>query len=145
MSRLTYKLNEKEQEEHKTKYLKFEYFPIPDYCLELGNSGRITSDMIYNKLGKLEDLMEKYNVNEEDIERALIVKKIIENGFVYYDNDYGDNTYYYGAELLFDFKTNEIVLSEEYDDDYFGRWETVARLPILDYKKKYWLRKDKSE
>lgn len=99
----------------------------------------------YNKLAELEDLMEKYNVNEEDIERALILKKIIENGFVYYEDDYGEGTYYFGAELLFDFKTNEIVLSEEYDDDYFGRWEEIARLPILDYKKKYWLKKDKSE
>lgn len=105
----------------------------------------ISVGTIVDKLGQLEDLMEKYNVNEEDIERALIVKKIIENGYVYYEDDYGDNDYYFGMELMFDFKTNEIVLSEEYDDDYFGRWEEIARFPILDYKKKYWLNKDKSE
>lgn len=105
-----------------------------------------TTREITNKLGELEDLEEKYNVNEEDIERALILKKIIENGFVYYEDDYGEGFYWFGAELLFDFKTNEIVLSEEYDDDLsFGRWEEIARLPILDYKKKYWLKKDKSE
>ncbi len=105
-----------------------------------------TTREINNKLGELEDLEEKYNVNEEDIERALILKKIIENGFIYYEDDYGENFYYFGMELMFDFKTNEIVLSEEYDDDFsFGRWEEIARLPILDYKKKYWLKKDKSE
>ena len=98
-----------------------------------------------DKFGKLEDLEEEYNANEEDIERALILKKIIENGYVYYEDDYGEGTYYIGGELMFDFRTNEIVLSEEYDDDYLGRWEEIARFPILDYKKKYWLRKDKSE
>lgn len=102
-------------------------------------------DSICDELIKHKDLEEKFNVNEEDIERALIVKKIIENGYVYYEDDYGENTYYFGMELLFNFKTNEIVLSEEYDDDYFGRWEEIARFPILDYKKKYWLKEDKSE
>ena len=97
------------------------------------------------KLGKIEDLMEKYNVNEEDIERALIVKKIIENGFVYYEDDIGEGTYYFGGELEFDWETNEIVLSGEYENEDFIKWEERARLPILDYKKKYWLKEDKSE
>lgn len=100
---------------------------------------------VCNELLGYKNLEEKYNVNEEDIERALIVKKIIENGCVYYEDEYGENFYYFGCELMFDFETNEIILSEEYDDDYFGRWEEIARLPILDYKKKYWLKKDKSE
>jgi hypothetical protein len=97
------------------------------------------------KLGKLEDLMEKYNVNEEDIERALIVKKITQNGSVYYEDEDGEGTYYLGPELYFDFETNEIVLSLEFDDEYCSKWEEIARLPILDYKKKYWLKEDKSE
>ncbi len=124
-----------------------EYKPSKNsnFPYKLKDDGLNTELDCIHKLGRLEDLAEKYNVNEEDIERALILKKIIENGFVYYEDDYGEGTYYFGAELLFDFETNEIVLSEEYDDDYFGRWEEIARLPILDYKKKYWLKKDKSE
>ena len=114
------------------------------------SSGRPVQDInqqidMYNKLGPLEDLMEKYNVSEEDIERALIVKKIIQNDSVYYEDDSREGTYYFGMELSFDFETNEIVLSEEYDDEYWSKWEEIARLPILDYKKKYWLKEDKSE
>lgn len=83
--RLTYKLNEQEQEEHKTKYLKFEYFPIPDYCIEKGNYGRITSDMIYKKLGQLEDLMEKYEIESiEELEDTIKIKKALELAFKKY-------------------------------------------------------------
>lgn len=111
----------------------------PDYVAS-------NEELIYAKLGQLEDLMEKFNVEDiEDIERALIVKKIIENGSVYYEDDYGEETYYFGFALEFDFETNEIVLSDEYDDDYGFKWEERARLSILDYKKKYWLKEDKSE
>jgi hypothetical protein len=145
MERLTYKLNAEEQKEHRSRYIQFEYLPIPDYDIKRGNYDRISTDMIYNKLGKLEDLMEKYNVNEEDIERALIVKKIIQNGSIYYEDEDGEGTYYLGPELYFDFETNEIVLSLEFDDEYCSKWEEIARLPILDYKKKYWLKEDKSE
>ena len=55
MNRLTYKLDNP----IKTKYLNYEYNRIPDYDIDRGNLGRISDDMIFNKLGKIEDLMEK--------------------------------------------------------------------------------------
>jgi hypothetical protein len=59
MDRLTYKLNAEEQKEHRSRYIQFEYLPIPDYDIKRGNYDRISTDMIYNKLGQLEDLEEQ--------------------------------------------------------------------------------------
>lgn len=68
MSRLTMKLDEP----IKTKYLNYEYNRIPDYDIVRGNFGRISDDMIFNKLGQLEDLMEKYNIDDlVELEIAL--------------------------------------------------------------------------
>ena len=68
MSRLTYKL----YEPIKTKYLNYEYNRIPDYDIDRGNLGRISDDMIFNKLGKLEDLLEKYEIEDlAELEIAL--------------------------------------------------------------------------
>lgn len=55
MSRLTYKLDEP----IKTLFLNYEYKRIPDYDIDRGNFGRISNDMIFNKLGQLEDLEEE--------------------------------------------------------------------------------------
>lgn len=55
MNRLTYKLDEPV----KTKYLNYEYNRIKDHDIMRGNFGRITDDMIFNKLGKLEDIEEE--------------------------------------------------------------------------------------
>lgn len=55
MARLTYKLDDPV----KTKYLNYEYKRIPDYDIGRGNFGRISDDMIFNKLGKLEDIEEE--------------------------------------------------------------------------------------
>lgn len=52
--RLTYKLDEP----IKTKYLDYKYMKIADYDIDRGNFGRITDDMLYNKLGELEDKIE---------------------------------------------------------------------------------------
>ena len=52
--RLTYKLDEP----IKTKYLNYKYMKIADYDVDRGNNGRITDDMLYNKLGELEDKIE---------------------------------------------------------------------------------------
>ena len=46
MNRLTYKLDEP----IKTKYLNYEYKRIPDYDIDRGNYGRISDDMIFNKI-----------------------------------------------------------------------------------------------
>ena len=113
-----------------------------EYC---ERNEHLTLGVMYKRLSDLEDIEEKYNVNEDDIEVALIVKKIIKNGFVYYEDGSGEGKYWYGFGLEFDFEKNEIVLSEEIDDDYGIEWEEKARLPILDYKKTWWLKQDKSE
>ena len=55
MNRLTYKLDEY----IKTKYLNYEYGRIKDHDIMRGNLGRITDDMIFNKLGQLEDIEEE--------------------------------------------------------------------------------------
>ena len=93
-----------------------------------------------NKLGRLEDLEEEIGLT---VEEMAIICKIVKNGFIYEDED--NNTFYLGLELMFDFDNHELVLSCEYDDDYFGRWEEVGRFKITDYKTKFWLKKDKSE
>lgn len=59
MNRLTYKLDEP----IKTKYLNYEYNRIKDYDIDRCNFGRITDDMIFNKLGKLEDIEEEIGID----------------------------------------------------------------------------------
>ena len=59
MNRLTYKLDEP----IKTKYLNYEYNRIKDYDIDRCNFGRITDDMIFNKLGKLEDIEEELGID----------------------------------------------------------------------------------
>lgn len=60
MSRLTMKLDEP----IKTKYLNYEYNRIPDYDIVRGNFGRISDDMIFNKLGQIEDILEEYDIKD---------------------------------------------------------------------------------
>lgn len=128
MSRLTYKLNEQEQEEHKTKYLKFEYFPIPDYCIEKGNYGRITSDMIYKKLGQLEDLEEELGCPLEVIFKALTIG-------IWYE-DVANRMTHIGVGLD----------TANYDCEYILReYNNETSFLSRNYKKTWWLRKDKSE
>ena len=68
MNRLTYKLDKP----IKTKYLNYEYHKIPDYDIDRDNFGRISYDIIFNKLGKLEDLLEKYEIEDlVELEIAL--------------------------------------------------------------------------
>jgi len=72
MNRLTYKLNAEEQKEYRSRYIQFEYLPIPDYDIKRGNYDRISTDMIYNKLGKIEDLLDQYNVKDlEELDKLL--------------------------------------------------------------------------
>ena len=67
MSRLTMKLDEP----IKTKYLNYEYNRIPDYDIVRGNFGRISDDMIFNKLGKLEDLEDELGCPLEVVFKTL--------------------------------------------------------------------------
>lgn len=129
--RLTYKLNEQEQEAHKTKYLKFEYFPIPDYCIEKGNYGRISSDMIYNKLGELEDIEQELGCPLDVVFRAL------KDGIYIEDNTFNTFEKYNvrGIELIGLSVINKICNYGECDFTCY----------YDEYKKKWWLKEDKSE
>ena len=73
MNRLTYKLDEP----IKTKYLNYEYKRIPDYDIDQDNYGRISEDMIFNKLGKLEDIEEELGID------LVTLFKIIKQKYVY--------------------------------------------------------------
>ena len=82
MNRLTYKLDEP----IKTKYLNYEYNRIKDYDIDRCNFGRITDDMIFNKLGKLEDIEEELGIDLITLFKALRDGVFInEDGSVYKD------------------------------------------------------------
>ena len=80
MNRLTYKLDEP----IKTKYLNYEYKRIPDYDINRGNYGRITDDMIFNKLGQLEDIEEELGI---DLIKAVKLCKQVNNKKVVYTKE----------------------------------------------------------
>lgn len=83
MSRLTYKLDEP----IKTKYLNYEYKRIPDYDIMRDNLGRITDDMIFNKLGRLEDIEEESGV---DLIKAVeLCKQVNSKKVVYIKDEWG--------------------------------------------------------
>lgn len=67
MTRLTYKLDEC----IKTKFLNYEYGRIKDHDIMRGNLGRITDDMIFNKLGKLEDIEDELGIDLEILYKVL--------------------------------------------------------------------------
>ena len=67
MNRLTYKLDEC----IKTKFLNYEYGRIKDHDIMRGNLGRITDDMIFNKLGKLEDIEDELKIDLITLFKAL--------------------------------------------------------------------------
>lgn len=65
--RLTLKLDE----DLTTKYLDYKYVRIPDYDIEHGNYGRISDDMLYNKLGQLEDIEDELGIDLITLFKAL--------------------------------------------------------------------------
>lgn len=135
MGRLTFRLNEKQEEDMRTKYLHFKYFPIPDYDLDRGNPGRITNDMLYNKLGELEDIEEELGISIIDFYKILKVRHIwAEIGL--------DLTNIFDELVLFDIKgfdveLNRILLKE---NKY-----NLRSIPFNMYKICFWLSRDKSE
>lgn len=65
MNRLTYKL----EEPIKTKYSNYEYNKI--------SNQKISNDMIFNKLGKLEDIEEEFGCPLDIIFKALKDRKLV--------------------------------------------------------------------
>ena len=84
MSRLTYKLDEP----IKTLFLNYEYKRIPDYDIDRGNFGRITDDMIFNKLGQLEDIEEELGI---ELITLFNVYNNINKNKKFYSFDYDNN------------------------------------------------------
>lgn len=143
MSRLTMKLDEP----IKTKYLNYEYNRIPDYDIVRGNFGRISDDMIFNKLGRLEDI-------EDELGCPLdVVFRAIENGIIIMGSTdkYGDSTIWVDTipvtvtiEGKHTFEEPRLIKYEEWcfsckNGSYSG---CVA---LKDYKKTWWLKEDLSE
>ena len=119
MSRLTMKLDEP----IKTKYLNYEYNRIPDYDIVRGNFGRISDDMIFNKLGRLEDLEDELGCPLDVVtsKTAMVVK----------------NNEIYDVDIMAVSFTNGNI--------YFGsEWSFTTR-KLKDYKKTWWLRSDLKE
>lgn len=74
--RLTYKLDEP----IKTKYLDYKYMRIADYDIYRDNYGRITDDMLYNKLGEIEDKIEQETLIELPCKVGDTVYAIVRKG-----------------------------------------------------------------
>ena len=139
MERLTYKLNAEEQKEHRSKYIQFEYLPIPDYDIEHGNYDRITTDMIYNKLGKLEDLEEQIGCPLE------VIAKASQNGIWVKDKWQGIK-HISSDDLNISIRNDDVIFQELYYEDLDSVMDTTGRRYYgSDYKKTWWFKKYKSE
>ena len=112
MNRLTYKLDEC----IKTKFLNYEYGRIKDHDIMRGNLGRITDDMIFNKLGQLEDIEEELGID------LIILFKALKNGFYHID----ENKHIYkmkptkgnGGAMNFYACLDSIIAEDTFGDQY---------------------------
>lgn len=73
MNRLTYKLDEP----IKTKHLNYEYNKNSKNRSTQCNLEKISNDMIFNKLGKLEDIEEEFGCPLDIIFKALKDRKLV--------------------------------------------------------------------
>ena len=73
MNRLTYKLDEP----IKTKHLNYKYHKNSKYHSMQCNLEKISNDMIFNKLGKLEDIEEEFGCPLDIIFKALKDRKLV--------------------------------------------------------------------
>ena len=125
MNRLTYKLDES----IKTKYLNYEYGRIKDHDIMRGNLGRITDDMIFNKLGQLEDIEEENGLD------LITLFKALKDGFYIKYNDkivhifpdkhitinfwYKTINVFIPPKFFIDCKKGADYLSETIDEEYW--------------------------
>lgn len=135
MSRLTYKLDEP----IKTKYLNYEYNRIKDYDIDRCNFGRITDDMIFNKLGKLEDIEEELGID------LIILFKALRNGiWTNQEQWYGDEKQgkirFFQVRLLLE----ENAIGCIYNSMWKGE-EVIRTLYFKDYGKTWALTKEELE
>lgn len=85
----------------------------------------------YDKLGKLEDLEEKYDL-------PLDVLVTLLDHYQYYDED-GHQRIIHSLDM---YHKQIMIKKYENDDDIYGYYE---HLNFKDYKKTWWLKEDKSE
>ena len=125
MKRLTYKLDDP----IKTKYLNYEYNRIKDHDIMRGNLGRITDDMIFNKLGQLEDIEEENGLD------LITLFKALKDGFYIKYNDkivhifpdkhitinfwYKTINVFIPPKFFIDCKKGADYLSETIDEEYW--------------------------
>ena len=130
MNRLTYKLDEP----IKTKYLNYEYKRIPDYDINRGNYGRISDDMIFNKLGKLEDIEEELGI---DLIKAVeLCKQVNSKKVVYTKENWGIVTLKILDELELELFSHRL---------YVNARGMYVSLDLYEYKKTWALTKEELE
>ena len=94
-----------------------------------GLSPTICEDII-NKLGKLEDLEEKY-----DLPLDVLITLI--DHYYYYDED-GNQKFLHSLDM---YHKQIVIKKYENDDDIYGYYE---HLNFKDYKKTWWINSDKT-
>lgn len=126
MSRLTRKASK--QELIDSKYL-FNYVDNSINPNPLCNPRKVSN--VYDKLGKLEDLEEKYGL-------PLDVLVTLLDRYQYYDED-GHLKIIHSLDM---YHKQILIKKYENDDDIYGYYE---HLNFKDYKVTWWLKEDKSE
>ena len=106
---------------------------------------------VYNKLGKLEDLEEELGCPLEVVFKALNKGFVCEKFVLKQDNykDYPEKWEQWkkenNNELQHIGNTKYLNLDMWYKIIYFSKGDTYMEIWLEDYKKTWWLRKDKSE
>lgn len=87
-------------------------------------------ELIYEKLGELEDLEEKYDL-------PLDVLVTLLDRYYYYDED-GHQKFFHSLDM---YHKQIVIKKYENDDDIYGYYE---HLNFKDYKKTWWINSDKT-
>ena len=109
--------------------MNYEYKRISDYDIDRCNFGRITDDMIFNKLGKLEDIEEELGID------LITLFKALQNGVWY--KDYKDNDKIkFADDIEENMKCKELIVPAKY---------TIIGLKFRDYGETWALTKEELE
>lgn len=130
MSRLTKNISDKQTycgyEVKKCKYQQIYDFERYD---ELEDYVDCDLTLAVDKLGKLEDLEEKYDL-------PLDVLITLMDHYYYYDED-GNQKFFHSLDM---YHKQIVIKKYENDDDIYGYYE---HLNFKDYKVTWWINKDK--
>lgn len=121
MSRLTKKIEDLDFYKISSAYID----EIPNQFLDKDYVGEAI-----NKLGKLEDLEEKYDL-------PLDVLVTLLDHYYYYDED-GNQKFLHSLDM---YHKQIVIKKYENDDDIYGYYE---HLNFKDYKKTWWINADKT-